>query len=181
LDIIIGSGGVLSHAPDRKQSALIMMDAYQPEGVTLLTVDSIFMMPHLGVLAEHHPKAANEVFERDCLIRIGTCIAPVGHRLNPGETCLKITGPGGLREEVKYGELKLLPLGVGEKIEVVLEPARGFDVGAGKGRRLTTEVEGGVGGVFIDCRGRPLELPSEDQTRITSLRNALQALGLPLP
>ncbi len=181
LNIIIGSGGVLSHAPDRKQSALMMMDAYQPEGVTLLTVDSIFMMPHLGVLAEHHPKAAYEVFERDCLIRIGTCIAPVGQRVNRGEPCLKITGPGGLREEVRYGELKLIPLGVGEKIEVVLEPARGFDVGAGRGRRLTTEVEGGVGGIFVDCRGRPLELPAEESARIAFLRETLQALGLPLP
>ena len=41
--MIVGSGGVLSHAPLRGQSALMMMDAYQPEGVTLLTVDSIFM------------------------------------------------------------------------------------------------------------------------------------------
>jgi uncharacterized protein (TIGR01319 family) len=50
LNMIIGSGGVLSHAPRRAQSALMMMDAYQPEGITMLTVDSIFMMPHLGVL-----------------------------------------------------------------------------------------------------------------------------------
>ncbi|HCM73254.1 MAG TPA: methylaspartate mutase, partial [Armatimonadetes bacterium] len=49
LDMIIGSGGVLSHAPKRAQSALMMMDAYEPEGITMLTVDSIFMMPHLGV------------------------------------------------------------------------------------------------------------------------------------
>src|SRR5438045_9708666 len=33
LDMIIGSGGVLSHAPRRAQSALMMMDAYQAEGV----------------------------------------------------------------------------------------------------------------------------------------------------
>ena len=41
LDMIIGSGGVLSHAPKRAQSALMMMDAYQPEGVTMLTVRSV--------------------------------------------------------------------------------------------------------------------------------------------
>lgn len=45
LDMIVGSGGVLSHAPHRAQSALMMLDAYQPEGVTMLAVDSIFMMP----------------------------------------------------------------------------------------------------------------------------------------
>ncbi len=51
LDLIVGSGGVLSHAPRRIQSMLMMIDAYEPLGVTTLAVDSIFMMPHLGVLS----------------------------------------------------------------------------------------------------------------------------------
>ena len=78
LDMLIGSGGVLSHAPRRQQSALMMIDAFLPEGVTRLAVDSIFMMPQLGVLTEVCPKAATEVFEKDCLIHLGTCVAPVG-------------------------------------------------------------------------------------------------------
>ena len=52
LGLIIGSGGVLSHAPRRAQAALMMIDAFQPLGVTQLAVDSIFMMPQLGVLAQ---------------------------------------------------------------------------------------------------------------------------------
>ena len=56
LSMIIGSGGVLSHAPMRSQSAMIMMDGFNPQGVTILAVDSIFMMPHLGVLAQVHPQ-----------------------------------------------------------------------------------------------------------------------------
>jgi uncharacterized protein (TIGR01319 family) len=51
LDLLVGSGGVLSHAPRRAQSARMMIDAFQPEGITQLAVDSIFMMPQLGVLA----------------------------------------------------------------------------------------------------------------------------------
>ena len=43
--LIIGSGGVLSHAPRRTEGAYMMLDAYQPEGITMLAVDSIFMMP----------------------------------------------------------------------------------------------------------------------------------------
>src|SRR5579859_5565861 len=89
LDMIVGSGGVLSHAPRREQSALMMMDAYEPVGVTLLTVDSIFMMPQLGILSTIHPEAATQVFERDCLIYLGTCIAPVG-TAKPGEPCVSV-------------------------------------------------------------------------------------------
>ena len=48
LDMLVGSGGVLSHAPRREQSCAMLIDAFQPEGVTRLAVDSIFMMPHLG-------------------------------------------------------------------------------------------------------------------------------------
>ena len=60
--LIIGSGGVLSHAPRRQQSALMMIDSFYPEGFTKLAVDSIFMMPHLGVLSEVHPEAAKTGF-----------------------------------------------------------------------------------------------------------------------
>lgn len=175
LDVVIGSGGVLSHAPDRRQSALMMIDAYQPEGVTLLTVDSIFMMPHLGVLSEHMPHAAAEVFDRDCLVRIGTLVAPVG-AAKEGEPCLKVSGA--INETLTFGEIRLIPLGLGETAEVTLDPAKGFDVGAGKGRRVTATLEGGVGGVFIDCRGRPLAIPENPEARRQWVRRTLSNVGL---
>ncbi|GIV01536.1 MAG: hypothetical protein KatS3mg015_0366 [Fimbriimonadales bacterium] len=175
LDVVIGSGGVLSHAPDRRQSALMMIDAYQPEGITLLTVDSIFMMPHLGVLSEHLPGIAAQVFERDCLIRIGTLVAPVGTG-KEGEPCLKVSG--GINETLTFGEIRLIPLGLGETVEVTLDPAKGFDVGSGKGKRLTATLEGGVGGVFLDCRGRPLAIPSDPAARREWVRRTLANVGL---
>jgi hypothetical protein len=175
LDVVIGSGGVLSHAPDRRQSALMMIDAYQPEGITLLTVDSIFMMPHLGVLSEHLPGIAAQVFERDCLIRIGTLVAPVGTG-KEGEPCLTVSG--GINETLTFGEIRLIPLGLGETVEVTLDPAKGFDVGAGKGKRLTVVLEGGVGGVFLDCRGRPLAIPNDAAARRQWVSRTLANIGL---
>ena len=67
LGLIIGSGGVLSHAPRPAQTAAMLIDAFLPEGVTRLAKDSIFMMPHLGVLSQTLPGAAATVFARDCL------------------------------------------------------------------------------------------------------------------
>ena len=75
LDLLVGSGGVLSHAPRRSQAMLMMIDAFQPEGITRIAVDSIFMMPHLGVLSTVNEQAATEVFEKDCLIYLGVCVA----------------------------------------------------------------------------------------------------------
>lgn len=179
LDMIIGSGGVLSHAPKRAQSALMMMDAYQPEGVTMLAVDSIFMMPQLGVLSTVHPEAAAQVFDRDCLIRLGSCVAPVGQG-KEGEPCLTIDY-NGKSETFRYGELRVLPMGVGEALQATIKPARGFDVGAGKGRPVEATLEGGVVGVVVDTRGRPLQLPPDDAARRQKLISWMTALGLPKP
>jgi uncharacterized protein (TIGR01319 family) len=179
LDMIIGSGGVLSHAPSRAQSALMMLDAYEPEGITMITVDSIFMMPHLGVLSEHHYEAARQVFEHDCIVKCGHCVAPVGSA-KPGETALTLRS-GSLNESVKVGELKVVPLGRGEFIDATIEPHRNLDVGAGRGKPRTMKLEGGTVGIMLDARGRPLELPSNDEERTKRLCAWLQAMGLPLP
>ncbi len=179
LDMIIGSGGVLSHAPKRAQSALMMMDAYQPEGVTMLTVDSIFMMPHLGVLSEHLYEAAKQVFDHDCIVKCGHCISPVGTG-KEGEPIVTVVGDG-VNESVKVGEIKVVPLGRHEFKNVTITPAKNFDVGAGKGKSLEARCEGGTVGIVIDGRGRPLVLPTDSSTRVGKLREWLGAMGLPLP
>jgi len=173
LSLVVGSGGALSHAPRRVQAAMMTMDAFQPEGVTRLTVDSIFMMPHLGVLTEVHPEAAYEVFEKDCLIHLGTCVAPVGTG-KEGAKCVhvRVTKADGKESEarVEFGNIAILPLGVGESAQAVINPERGFDVGAGGGKALEARVEGGLVGVIIDCRGRPLALADDDRTRMEAHR-----------
>lgn len=188
LDMIIGSGGVLSHAPRRVQSALMMIDAFQPLGLTHLTVDSIFMMPQLGVLAQVHPEAAMQVFARDCLVHLGSVIAPVGLGKD-GQTALtvRLSPPGGGQDviELPFGAMKRIPLGFEDeartrplKVTVELMPARRFDVGAGPGQPVTGEVMGGVVGLVLDGRGRPLILPEREDRRVEKLSGWLQALEI---
>lgn len=179
LDMIIGSGGVLSHAPERAQSALMMMDAYEPEGVTMLTVDSIFMMPHLGVLSEHLYVAAKQVFEYDCIVQCGHCISPVGEL--KGVSGPAVTVSGELTASVNVGEILVLPLGRGETKNVTITPHKNLDVGAGKGKPRSMTVEGGTVGIMIDTRGRPLNLLTDPEKRVANNRAYLTAMGLPLP
>ncbi len=179
LDLIVGSGGVLSHAPRRHQAMLMMIDAFEPEGLTHLAVDSIFMMPQLGVLAQVNEKAATQVFERDCLIHLGTCIAPVG-TAKAGDACISITvdSPSGqsFTQEVAFGELRLYALEVGGKAKVTIQPDRRFDIGAGRGQAVESEVMGGVVGLVVDTRGRPLEIPSDSTNRVANLKRWAGAL-----
>jgi len=180
LNLIIGSGGTLSHAPRRNQAALMMIDAFLPEGVTRLAVDSIFMMPHLGVLSTVHEKSATEVFNKDCLIPLGTCIAPVGEGKEGANVLTIKIGKNGKENEktIKYGEVVLLPLGHGETVEATLQPNKQFDVGEGRGKSITTTVYGGVVGLIIDCRGRPFRLPEEKRKRMETLDKWFSAMDL---
>ncbi len=135
IDIIAGTGGLLSHAPRRAQTALALIDGFLPEGITKLAVDSVFMMPHLGVLSTVHPQAAMEIFEKDCLIRIGTSIAIKG-TCTEGTEAFKIaaTMPDGstVQKSLKFGEIGLIPLEDGKNAAIEIEPAKELDVGAGQ-------------------------------------------------
>jgi len=180
LNMVIGSGGILSHAPRRVQSALMMIDAFLPEGVTRLAVDSIFMMPHLGVLTEVHPEAAHEVFVKDCLVKLGTSIAPVGEG-KPGQKCVyvKFTTPKGqvVDKMYNYGDIELIPM-ENTKVKVYIRPEKNFDIGAGRGKELETEIEGGTVGIIIDCRGRrPFIIPADSKQRIEFLQKTAKVLN----
>ncbi|HUT04748.1 MAG TPA: glutamate mutase L [bacterium] len=181
LDMLVGSGGILSHAPRRHQAALMMIDAFQPEGITQLTVDSIFMMPQLGVLSTLHERAATEVFEKDCLIHLGTCIAARGTG-KPGTPCMQVSAdlPSGEHREVSLslGEMYLLNAAVGESAQLKVSPHKGFDVGAGPGKSLTAKVSGGVVGIILDARGRPIVLPGNKPERVRKLQEWQRALSV---
>ncbi|MDP8268617.1 MAG: glutamate mutase L [Candidatus Tenebribacter davisii] len=174
LDLLVGSGGVMSHAPRRNQSVMMLIDSFLPEGITRLAVDSIFMMPQLGVLAEISEKAATEVFEKDCLIYLGSCVAPVG-AMKQGKIALhaKIKLPNGktFEENIPFGEVRLLPCGVGEVAKATLKPGRGLNIGEGKGQEMDCDLHGGVVGIVLDTRGRqPFNLPVEAAKRVPLLK-----------
>jgi hypothetical protein len=74
--------------------------------------------------------------------------------------------------------LKLVPLGVGEIAVLVVEPSRGFDCGAGPGKRVEQEIKGGTVGVVLDARGRPLAMPEEVAARREAVKRWINALEL---
>jgi uncharacterized protein (TIGR01319 family) len=179
VDLIGGTGGLLSHAPMRTQSMLILIDGFQPQGVTKIVQDSVFMMPHLGVLSTVHPKAAIEIFDNDCLVRLGTCIAPKGP-FDEGKIAMEVTMnmPDGdtIEETVLYGEIKRIPLGVKKTADIEVKPSKDGDVGSGPGHILNTKVEGGEIGILLDGRGRPINMPDNEEGRRLKLLNWLSTI-----
>jgi uncharacterized protein (TIGR01319 family) len=187
LDLVVGSGGVLSHAPRRVQAMMMMIDAFGVEGITEVAVDSIFMMPHLGLLSTIHPAAATEVFEKDCLVYLGTCIAPLYGKQGGGkhgklldlEWRLAGTGADYKKETLSVGELRKIDLRDGAHAEAILKPARGVDLGAGPGETIHRQLRGGVVGLVLDGRGRrPLAVPTERAARVAAAQRWSSALDV---
>ena len=170
LDLIVGSGGVLSHAPRRSQAMRMLIDSFLPEGITQIAVDSIFMMPQLGVLSTFHEKAALEVFHKDCLIKLGSCIAPIGqHKSN--QDLLKyeiLTDEKKYEGTLKYGELLLLPIPNGE-YNCIIQPNGNVDIGFGRGNDFKGKIYGGEVGVALDGRGREIYFSNDNTERIKQI------------
>jgi len=169
LDLLVGSGGVLSHAPRRQQSMQMMIDAFQPEGITRLAVDSIFMMPHLGVLSTVNETAATEVFEKDCMIYLGTCMAPRGKGKKGNQVLsFEMEFQDGRRENgtMAVGDLRHFPLGLNETAKLRANPAKGWDLGHGSGKPVEAVIHGGVVGIVLDTRGRPIQFAADRPAQI---------------
>jgi hypothetical protein len=159
----------------------MLIDGFQPEGVTRLIQDSVFMFPHLGVLSTVEPAIAYEVFDKDAVIRLGTCIAPKGVGENEGEEVLNIElhmPDGNIRSEtLLFGDIMRVPLPVEETIDVTISPSRHYDIGLGPGHEVSTKIQGGEVGIILDARGRPLVTPTDKETMKRTLLKWLTNLN----
>jgi hypothetical protein len=120
------------------------------------------------------------VFERDCLIDLGTCIALSGEG-KPDEPCatFEIGLPEGAESgELTAGELRRFPLVEGETAEAVVMPSRRWDAGAGQGQELRATVKGGVAGLILDGRGRPIAVPQDTGERVERVLDWSRSLDL---
>jgi hypothetical protein len=183
-DLLIGTGGLLAHAPRPGQAALLLLDALQPaaEGIgsVELAVDTTMLIPALGNLARHNLAAASYIFDRDCLVWLGTAIVVQGDA-QPGDsrTAVSVTverKPGATETvEVPHGSIHIVPLRPDQRASLTVRPGAGFRVGSGEpGKALKTqsgqEVKGGLVGLIIDARGRPLRFPGERDARYLQAR-----------
>ncbi len=181
-DLILATGGVLAHAPRYGQVAIMLLDALQPRGVTSLVLDKTLLISQLGAVATIAPIAAVQINENDAVShRLGTCVIPFGD-LIPGETAVRVgveySNGRQLNIDVKAGSIEVIPLRGNEQALLTLYPSPTVDVGLGPGERARAaeEIDGGLIGLIIDARGRPLQLPTQDTERQALLQQWMQAL-----
>jgi len=108
-------------------------------------------------------------------------VAPVG-TAREGETALTFRlnyeDERTLEVEVAYGSLEIIPLPAGRTATLELRPSRRFDIGLGtKGLAGTTKVEGGIIGIIVDARGRPLPIAEDAAEQQARMQRWLWDMG----
>jgi hypothetical protein len=83
-----------------------------------------------------------------------------------------------LEESVMGGEIKRIMIPEAVTVKAIIQPGRNFDMGLERGQEIEAEIMGGVGGIVLDGRGRPLELPEDIGERVNILRKWFTALKM---
>ncbi len=181
IDFILGSGGVVSHAPNRGSATLMLLDSFRPKGVTFLAVDSIFMLPHLGSLSQVYESASLEIFLNECIIPLGTVVSPKAmHKsLIAGSEIAKVNLGDNKSQILKSGELVVIPLKAKEIMQVEVVPlSKKLDLGLGGGKKIKSTVKGGYSGLIFDTRDLDQHLKSDRKSQIKNVINWQSVLDI---
>jgi hypothetical protein len=181
MDPILISGGGIVHMPRPGQALLTVLDGVQPVGISTMLLDINRAAPALGAVAGIKPLAAASALETGTLVSLGTVISPVGNG-RPDETVLSMKihydDGGELAVEAHYGDLEVWPLLPGQRATIEIRPTRRFDVGlGGSGKGGKIRAIGGLVGLVVDARGRPLQLPKDVELRRKRLRHWVWDVG----
>jgi len=179
---IIGAGAAFANTGRAGMTAMLMLDALQPRGVTRLQVDSAALIPALGPLARVNPEAAVQLLDGSAIEdlglvvnlsgvpRAGRAVAKVTVRLENGTV---------EKHEVTGGSLWVYELAQGAQAEITVRAARGLSIGGKRSVRI--RVTGGTAGFIVDARGRPLALATDVRTLAAQLSTwYAQATGDPI-
>ena len=178
---ILASGSVLTKAPTRSQALMMVLNGLQPTGITTITVDRNNLAASLGAAASVAPLLTIQSLDATNFVNLCTVISPVG-KAPAGTPILRVrmTNSEGQETEleIRQGSMAVIRLPAGQAGTLHLTPLHRFDVGmGGLGRGGTVKVIGGVFGVVIDARGRPLRLPAEPSRRREILNKWLTIAG----
>lgn len=168
-DPILVGGGVLTNAPSPAQSLLIILDALQPTGIQRIILDKNNLAPGLGAAAAVTPALVTQLLlDPTAFVNLGFVISPIS-RARHGTAVLRVriqydTGHENVIN-VEQGNIRTIPLPIGQRARLFLDPLHRANIGFGPGRSSSLQVVGGPFGIVVDARGRPLQLPQSAEKR----------------
>ncbi|MHC1740335.1 MAG: glutamate mutase L [Anaerolineaceae bacterium] len=161
-ETILCSGAALTQAANPRQLLLMLLDGLQPKGLTTIILDSHSILSTLGAIARTLPILPVQVLESSAFANLATVVS-VQSTLRVGSQVVRahlLYDNGKTREiDVKQGAITMLPLKTGESAVLELDLSRNTQLESADLVETKFKVNGGLCGVVIDARGRPLKLP----------------------
>jgi len=178
---ILASGAVFSMAASPVQALLMLLDGIQPLGVTTIILDQNSLTASLGAITNINPILPVQLLESGSFLNLATVISPIS-RAKYGTPILQATleydEGNESRVEVLQGSITSLPLRQGQIARIHLQALRPVEIDPRGKRGLGSfKIVGGVCGVVIDARGRPLRLPADASRRRDLIKKWSMALG----
>ena len=174
------SGSTITHAPTPQQILLTLLDGIQPIGITPLIIDKHGLLPILGAISRSNSLLPVQVMETSAFTNLATVIN-VESKASDGTPIVnaRLTYHSGnyMDIEVKQGAIATLPLPSGEVGTLSLNLLRRTVIEGLINPNEPFKVHGGVCGVVIDARGRPLTFPKDETARRERYKRWMFMLG----
>ena len=177
---ILLSGSVLNRTATPIQSLLVILDGIQPLGISPLILDKHGILPVLGAAAEINPLLAVQVLESTAFTNLAT-VVNIASKAPQGSTVLSArldyTDGTFIEAEVKQGSILSLPLASGTSGQLQIRMVRRALIEDVDISSEPIKVPGGVCGLVLDARGRPLKLPKDSTARCKLIKEWEFLLG----
>lgn len=190
-DLIIGVGRSLVRMVDPTRATLVLLDGLEPAGICRLVLDTKSVTVMLGSLAGVHAEAAAQIvdealqFSEDSpFLNLGMVVAPIGvGRFGDTALRLRMTYSDGRQVDMRvpFGTIEVIPLLPNEEATLKINPSRHFSLDPQweqPGKEVNATVNGGLLGLIVDARGRPITLADNDEDRAQQLQDWLAKLRL---
>lgn len=171
-DVLVLSGGAFAGLPPAA-AAIAVLDGVRRPGALSLLHDHAGVLAPLGALPleEDRQRLLGDLMS-DVLLPLGSAVVTGAievRKKDRAPASLSVSSAlGDQRLGLDPGQLQLVDLPPGIAATLRLDPGENNVLGV-EGRTLTMEVSGGLGGLFVDTRAIPLDLPESGEARRAAL------------
>ena len=183
-DPVIISGRSLTLSTDISATMLTLLNGLQPCGMTSFLFDTNDIIPSLGAIAQVNSILPVQALESRLMPASGPVICPVSRAklgVDIATISIEFKDARKLQFTIKQGSLVRLPVQNGQNVQgkidsigkTVIDPYT-------KQKQVELNLTGGLFGVIVDARPRPLKISSTPPERIEQLKAWKEALNTPI-
>ncbi|OJX41220.1 MAG: hypothetical protein BGO78_00270 [Chloroflexi bacterium 44-23] len=166
---VIVSGEIFQNHFGYGESLQTILDSFMPDGIVTLYLDQHGILPVLGAIAAINRYLPIHIMDSSVIALLAKVI-PIKSNAKPGsEIAVVITefeDGNRIETKIEQGMIYRLHVPAGQMVNLYIEPKTKIDIDpATKNFNKGFPLQGGLCGVVIDARGRPLMLPKDFQKR----------------